>query len=262
MREPILTASELRFSYATQDVLENVSCSVYPGEYLGVIGPNGSGKTTLFQLLSGHFAPERGTVKLDGREIRSIPIRMRARSLALVAQRQSLDFPFTCLETVLLGLHPHRARFERVSAADFAEARTMMEQTEVWHLAEKRVSEVSGGELQRVILSRALMQRPRLLLLDEAMSELDVSARIAMMKLLRTQIEQTGMTVIGIHHDLALTYRYCDRILALKDGRVAGDGTPDAVFTPTFFETVFAVHAEILPGQGFLIYDNIKGEKL
>jgi len=257
MSEPLLRVSDISFAYERAKVLSGVSFAAEASGYIALVGMNGSGKTTLFNLISGYFAAGSGHIRFGGRDIRRIPIPERARRMALVTQRQSLDFPFTCLEAVLLGLHPHRARFEPVSDEHLLAARQIMEKTQVWQFADKPVTTLSGGELQRVILARALLQRPQLLLLDEAMSELDISARIAMMKLLRKVIAETGMTVIGIHHDLALAYRYADRVIALHQGRVAADGSPKQVFTEDFFRKVFLVNAEILDDKGFLIHDNI-----
>jgi len=257
MTEALLAVDSVSFAYDDAPVLRHISFQVPSGQYVGLIGPNGSGKTTLFNIISGYYPAQSGAVAYAGTDIRKIPVHRRAARIALVPQRQRLDFPFTCLEMVLLGLHPHRARFEPITAAHLDQARGVMQATEIWQFAGKPVTELSGGELQRVILARALMQQPRLLLLDEAMSELDIAGRIAMLKLLRTMIAQTGMTVIGIHHDLASAYRYADRVIALANGALAADGTPEQVFTRDFFREVFFVDAEILHGRGFLINDNI-----
>jgi iron complex transport system ATP-binding protein len=262
MSEALLSVSGVSFSYNAARVLQGVSFDADTGGYISLVGPNGSGKTTLFHILSGCYAPETGAARLYGREVRKIPVQERATIIALVAQRQSLDFPFTCLESVLLGLHPHRARFEAVRSAHLELARDIMRKTDVWQFAEKPVTALSGGEMQRVILARALVQRPKLLLLDEAMSGLDISARIAMLKLLRRTIAETGLTVIAVHHDLTLAYRYSDRVLALHGGRIAANGRPEEVFTKEFFQKVFLVDAEIIPGKGFFIHDNIQASSM
>jgi iron complex transport system ATP-binding protein len=257
MSNSFLNIQDISFSYGVTPVLQHISFQVEPGSYTSLIGTNGSGKTTLFNIISGYYAPAQGRVCFCGREIRRIPILKRAAAIALVTQRQSMNFPYTVLETVLMGMHPHRARFEPVSQAHLLDAKDIMKKTDVWQFADKTITTLSGGELQRVILARALMQRPRLLLLDEAMSELDIAARIAMMKLLRQTMGETGMAVIGIHHDLSVAYRYSDRVIALQNGCIAADGDPADVFTKDFFREVFFVDAEILPGKGFIISDNI-----
>ena len=257
MSEMLLSVRDVSFAYDAGDVFQGVSFDASSGSYISLIGPNGSGKTTLFNIISGYYLPETGAVCLFGRDIRKITIQERATIIALVAQRQNMDFPFTCLESVLMGLHPHRARFEPVKKEHLYKARDIMQKTDVWQYAQKPVTELSGGEMQRVILARALLQQPKLLLLDEAMSELDIAARISMMKLLRQEIADTGMTVIAVHHDLTFAYRYSDRVLALNKGCIRANGRPEDVFTKEFFNDVFNVDAEIVPGKGFFINDNI-----
>ncbi|AEF85476.1 ferric enterobactin transport ATP-binding protein FepC [Treponema primitia ZAS-2] len=264
----LLSVKNLSFSYSNkEDVLKDIALSVESGEHIALVGPNGSGKTTLFQLLLGYFTPATGEVLLENREIHRYPVPERARRIAFVPQGGRIEFPYTCLETVLMGLHPHQSRFAPWDEASLDRARELMEETGVWHLAAKSVTEISGGQMQRLLLARALLQifpdpgsaaaPSRLLLLDETLSELDIAARIAMMKLLSRLVKDRGLTVIGIHHDLNLAYRFTSRIIALNRGRIAADGNPDRVFTPEFFAGVFSVKAEILPCRGFLFYDNM-----
>ena len=139
-----------------------------------------------------------------------------------------------------------------------------MHETGIWHLAARPVTELSGGQLQSVILARSLLQilpetdspvrlPPALLLMDEAMSELDISARITMMKLLSHYAASRKITVIGIQHDLHTAYRFASRVIALADGHIAADGPPETVFTQKFFAEIFAVNAEIITGKGFFL---------
>ena len=257
MSKQLLSVRNVSYAYDASDVLCDVSFEAISGSYISLVGPNGSGKTTLFNIISGYYPPENGYVFLNGRELRNISLQERATMIALVAQRQNLDFPFTCLELVLMGLHPHRARFEPLANKHLLLAQDIMTRTQVWQFANKPVTTLSGGELQRVILARALLQQPKLLLLDEAMSELDISSRIIILKLLRQVIAETGMTVISIHHDLTLAYRYSDRVIALHNGEMVANSTPEQVFKKDFFRDVFLVDAEIVPGKGFFIHDNI-----
>ncbi|GHU13652.1 ABC transporter ATP-binding protein [Spirochaetia bacterium] len=274
----LLLVKNLSFSYNTGvDVLVDVNFSVESGEHIALVGPNGSGKTTLFLLLAGFLTPVAGEVLLEDREIRRYPILERARRIAFVPQGGRIEFPYTCLETVLMGLHPHQSRFASGESNRFADdalslAEDVMRKTGVWNLAGARVTEISGGQMQRLLLARALLQifpdtrphcgpddlaLPRLLLLDETLSELDIAARIAMMKILSRLAAERGITVIGVHHDLNLVYRFADRIIALDKGRIAADGPPDGVFTQEFFAEVFSVQAEIIHLRGLLFYDNL-----
>lgn len=257
MSESLLSVRNVSFSYDNKKILCDISFDAGSKGYISLVGLNGSGKSTLFNILSGYYSPDFGSVRLYGREIRTIPIQERATMIAVVAQRQNHNFPFTCLESVLMGLHPHRARFEPVINEHLLLAKDIMQKTDVWHLSERPVTELSGGELQRVMVARALLQRPKLLLLDEAMSELDISSRISILKLLHQIISETGMTVISVHHDLSIAYRYSDRVIALQNGQIKLDDSPAHVFTEEFFKEVFFVDAEIVPEKGFFINDNI-----
>jgi iron complex transport system ATP-binding protein len=259
----LLNIHKLSFSYPSERsaAVKDISLSVEAGEHVALIGPNGSGKTTLFNLIAGFLHPACGTIELDGKNILGYRIRERSRRIALVPQGERLSFPYTCLETVLMGLHPHEGRLSRPDDSALFRAEELMRELGVWDFASKCVTELSGGQLQRVLLSRALVQLvpdeaapsplAKLLLLDEALSELDIAARIMMMKTLGCLAKRHNIAVIGIHHDLSLVYQFTERAIALLDGSLAADGAPQSVFSEEFFARVFAVHAEVIHGKGF-----------
>jgi iron complex transport system ATP-binding protein len=290
----IISSDNVSFSYpgSRENAVNGVSFSAGTGEHIALVGPNGSGKTTLFQILNGTFRPASGKTLLDGKDIRSYPVLERACRVAYVPQGARISFPYTCFELVLMGLHPHqtfspRSDWERslpegsckrriTADAALFRAEEIMRKTGVWGFASKPANTLSGGELQRVLLARALLQIfpnthetrpaetqaaasekhvPKLLLLDEAFSELDIAARIAMMKLLNGMLKKRDFTIIGIHHDLHLANRFTSRIIALCRGSIAGDGPPDEIFTEDFFRRVFGVKSEIVPGKGFFFHD-------
>lgn len=252
-KEPRLSTEHVDFFYGQRQVLHDLSIRVRSGEYLSLIGPNGSGKSTLFRLLGGLEQPQKGEVLCEGRPMTEWDVRGRARRIAMVRQNAGQAMPFTCLESVLMGLHPHLGRFEPVGDEGYTQIRQLMELTDTWRLADQLVTELSGGERQRVALCRALAQRPKVLLLDEAMSELDIAARMRMSELLRQRCREDGLAVIAIHHDLNLAYRYSDRVFALSEGRCAGWGSPGETMTEELFRTVFHVKAEIFADKGFFI---------
>ncbi|MEG1774646.1 MAG: ABC transporter ATP-binding protein, partial [Oscillospiraceae bacterium] len=196
-----------------------------------------------------------------GNDLRRMPPAERSKQIAIVHQNQDCNFPFTCFEMVLMGLSPHRARFERLKEAELLEAEAVMALTDTLPFAEKQITQISGGELQRVLLARAIAQKPSLLLLDEAMSDLDISAKISMTKLLKRLVSDRNMTVIGIHHDLNTAYRFSDHMVALQHGKVVADGTPQEVMTASFLQQVFGVKGEIFGDKGFFIHDIIEKEK-
>jgi iron complex transport system ATP-binding protein len=258
----VISAENLRFAYpGSAPVLEDVSFTAMEGEHISVVGPNGSGKSTLFQILSGFLRPASGRVLLGRADIASLTPLERARRLSFVPQDIRADFPFSCMEVVLMALYPHRPRLAATSAADIELAAALMRETGTWRFAEKNIMDLSGGERQRVIISRALLQAESaasggcgLLLLDEAMSALDIAARIDMMKLLSRRAASRRAAIIGIHHDLHTAGGFSSRVIALFRGRIAASGTPQEVFTEAFFKDVFSVRAEIT-GGGFLIRD-------
>lgn len=249
----ILECCNIEFKYGRRKVLHNVSFSIQKGTYTSVVGPNGSGKSTLFNILSGYLPVQQGEVFLDGKNLNKIKVEDRAVLLSIINQSSDMRFPFTCLETVLMGSHPHRSRFQSVDDALLKSAKELMEKTDTYKFASRKITELSGGEVQRVLISRALMQNPKILLLDEAMSELDVSSKFIISNVLKQLIDEDGLTIISIHHDLSLAYRFSDNLIVFKDGQIVKEGKPDDVCTEEFFEAVFNVKAEIIPHKGFII---------
>jgi iron complex transport system ATP-binding protein len=263
----LLEVKDLSFSYrGAKEVLRGINFSIGAGEHTALVGPNGSGKSTLLALLSGYLPPSSGDVYLEGRRVRGFPFRERARRITVLPQHAGIPFPFTCFETVLMGLYPFGGRFSPPGEAFLSLAEDLMRETRVWEYAGKNVNELSGGEFQRVMCTRALVQTlagieegsRRLLLLDEPFSELDIASRITMMKLLNRKAAEYGVTVIGVHHDLNIAARFAGRVLALQNGRLAADGKPGEVFTLSLFAGVFHVAAEILPGKGFIFTDSLE----
>lgn len=255
---PCLSAKNIDFYYGSHQVLKNINLTVQAGEFFSLIGPNGSGKSTLFKVLSGLANPQRGEVFYEGRVLlQKINARKRARHIAVVHQKSAQAMPFTCLESILLGLHPHQGRFETISPEQYQRVQQLMKLTDTLKLAGKLITQISGGEKQRVALCRALVQEPKVLLLDEAMSELDVAARMQMSGLLKKLCTSRQLTVLAIYHDLNLAYRFSDKIYVLQEGTCASFGSPAEVMTKDLFRRVFRVQAEIFANKGFFIKNTI-----
>lgn len=249
---PNLEAREVSFSYSPEaaPVLPPLDLAVEPGRFMGLLGPNGAGKSTLLKLLAGVLRPTRGSVSLDGEDLRRIPRRRLARTLAFVPQDAHLWLPFTCREIVAMGRYAHQAGLGLVDSGHDEVVRRCMADTGVTDLAERRVTEISGGEAQRVRIAQALAQEARLLVLDEPTSHLDVSFQIEVMDLLLRLNRSRGLTVLASLHDLNLASLYCDRVVALQAGRIVGDGTPAAVLTESLLREVFRVEVDLQVGPG------------
>lgn len=240
----VLEAQGLGFSYPRRQVLKEVALRVAPGEFVGILGPNGAGKSTLLRLLCGIIAPSQGQVRLQGRPLTSLSRRAVARTLAFVPQFPDLTFPFTCREVVSMGRFAHLGRFGLEGDRDQEVVEQVMELTNTREFADRPVTELSGGEQQRVILAQALAQEGEILLLDEPTSHLDIRYQVEVMDLLYRLNRERHMTVVLTIHQLDLAARYCARLLLLDRGRVEADGTPAGVLTYETIERVF--HTPVL----------------
>lgn len=250
---PAVEVADLRFAYGARQVLDGAHLRAARGEVVGLIGPNGSGKSTLVKILSGVLAGYHGTVRLGGRDLHAYDRRALARMLAVVPQEPTFGFPFTALEVVLLGRHPHLGKLVFESAADMTLARQALDRCGALHLAARNIQELSSGERQRVVFARALAQEPRVLLLDEPASFLDIRHQVALCELVRTLAVEHAATVILIVHDLNLAAEYCDRVYLLRHGQVEAAGPTAEVFTyanlTRVFETDIYVDTNDLTGK-------------
>jgi len=237
-----LRAEAISFAYSGRDVLDAVSAGVSAGELVGVLGPNGSGKTTLLRCLLDFVRPRAGRVLLDGRDVSAWTRRAYARRVAAVPQEMPTDFPLRVGELVLLGRLPHLpasgVSFE--GSADHAAAAAAMEACGVAALSERPLHALSGGELRRVFVARALAQAAPVLLLDEPTSGLDLRHQLGLLELLRRQA-RAGTAVMVVLHDVNLAAAFCDRVVVLKDGQVAASGTPDEALCPETLAAVYEV---------------------
>lgn len=209
------------------------------GRLGALIGANGSGKSTLLRLLTGLLSPTRGEALFDNTSLHRIPARERARRIAWVPQSTTAAFPFTALEVVLTGRSPWSPRFHFENEADRAIARQALETVDAGHLADRPITELSGGERQMVTLARALAQKPECLLLDEPAAALDLKHRSALVRTLAGLRDRFGLTALVVTHDLQLIDPAFDRVFALTGGRVVADGPPAEVLTAPSLAAIF-----------------------
>ncbi len=228
------------------DVLHGVSLSVAPGELVGLLGPNGSGKTTLLLVLSGVLAPRTGTVSLDGAPLHRLRPRERARRIAAVPQRPEHIPDLDALSLVLMGRYPHTTLLRGYGPEDHAAAEAALRHTGCAHLAARGARTLSGGELQRVLLARALAQGADTLLLDEATAGLDVARALDILDLLHAR-HLAGARIVAAVHDLNLAALYCTRLIFLKHGRVVVDGPVERTFTAAVLSEVYETPVVVRP---------------
>ena len=226
-------------------ILNGVDLEAGDRELVGVIGPNGSGKSTLLKCIYRVLKPTAGAVYLDGRALESYPYKESARRIAVVAQHNYYNFDFSVKDVALMGRAPHKRALDRDTAEDFRIVAESLETVGMAAFAERSFSTLSGGEQQRVILGRALAQRTPCLILDEPTNHLDIKYQLQLMDLVRG----LDRTVIAAVHDLNIAAMYCDRLYAVKDGRVVGQGSPEELLTPEFIREVYEVDAQIMTGM-------------
>ena len=243
-RADALSANGLSYSIRDTTLLDDVSVRARQGELVGVIGPNGAGKSTLLRALAGVIKPSAGDRFLEGRSFADMPHRERARAIALVPQISPMAYGFTCLELVLMGRYPHMGRFQIEGRADETIAREAMRQMDMEQFTDRTLETLSGGERQRVFIARALTQQPRVLLLDEPTSNLDILHQLKVLSLIKEWASR-GATAIAAVHDLNMAARHCDYLSLLNAGRVVAEGTPEDVLTTENIRLAYGVDSRI-----------------
>ncbi|MCI0485580.1 MAG: ABC transporter ATP-binding protein [Blastocatellia bacterium] len=234
----MLQVREINFSYA-EPVLKDISFDVSGGELLAVIGPNGSGKSTLLKIIIRALSPASGAVSLDGRNIASLSRRDVARLMGYVAQQSTVRFPLTAMEFVLQGRFAQGRMVGFESETDVRQAAWAMEVTETSEFACRLIGELSGGERQRAVLARAIASRPRLLVLDEPVANLDISHQVKMLDLVKRLTAEGEMSALVVTHELNLAAEFATHVLMLKSGEMRGFGSPGEVLTESRLSDLF-----------------------
>ena len=246
----VLEAKDIIHRYDEKEVLKNVSFSVPEKGFIGIIGPNGSGKSTLIKILSRGMKPTSGKVFYKGQNIFRLNTRFVASKIAIVPQEEISIFPFTVFETVLMGRAPYIGRFSWETKEDVKIAESAMNLADVKHLRNRNLDELSGGERQRVVIARALAQMPKILLLDEPTSHLDINHQYDILELIRKLNENAGITVVMISHDINLASKYCKELVMLKNGRIFGQGPAKQVITKKIIKEVYGVNVNLVKVPG------------
>lgn len=234
----MIRVHNVNVSYDGILALDGLSLSVANGEFAGLIGPNGCGKSTLVRVVSGIIKPDEGSVELNDKPLSEMSRNEIARTVAVVPQESHFFLDFSCLDIVLMGRNPYLRRFQAETEKDYEVTLDAMSVTDTTHLRERGINEISGGEKQRIVIARALAQRPRVLLLDEPTAHLDIDHEIEIFDLLK-RLNREGLTIIVVSHDLNLAAEFCGRILLMVKGKVAAEGRPEDVIAPQVLKSVY-----------------------
>jgi len=237
----LLTAEHLSWCTDGNLILDDISFTVEQGSFTGILGPNGAGKSSLLRCLYRFVKPDQGVVSFEREDIWQLSANDYAKNVAVVLQETPSHFNLTVDDVVALGLIPHKGIFARANKADDEKISQAITQVGLTHKTQQNFEHLSGGEKQRALIARAIVQSPRLLIMDEPTSHLDVRYQIQIMELAKS----LGITVIASFHDLNLASAMCDNLLVLDQGKLVCQGTPKAVLTKEMLSDVFGVCAHI-----------------
>lgn len=252
MNSQEITIENLSFSYGEREIFRNLNLNL-PGGFVSIIGPNGSGKSTLFKLLTGLEKPEAGSIHISHKEVGKMEPLEKAKLFTAIHQNQEFSFPFTCTELVALGRYPYRKGFGGLSEEDYGFILSAMKDTDTLKYKDKLVTELSGGEKQRVHIGAALAQDTPVIFLDEAFSALDISHKAYMIRLMKRKIEEENKMVVAVMHDLNMAYRYSDTVCMMKDGQVIACDKPELAMTESKIREVFDIDVDLIEGRGFFV---------
>ena len=241
----ILDIKNISLNFRDKSILSDVSFSVSAGDFFVVIGPNGAGKTSLLKVLAGLQKAQKGMVTIKDKNILNYRRRNLSQIMAIVPQHIEVGFPFTVADTVIMGRSPHLGILGMEGENDFHIAEEAMKFTDVSHLTDRKLFQLSGGELQRVIIARAICQQPEIILLDEPTTALDPAHQLKIMDLMEKFRREHGTTIIMVSHDLNLASMYGDRVLLLKSGRVVKTGDPKSVLNKELLEDSYGCRIQI-----------------
>ncbi len=232
----MLTVKDLSYRIGEQEILKNVQAHFRQGRMTAIVGPNGSGKSTLLSFLS-RDKPSSGQVFLQGRDVSTIEANEYARLVAVLPQQRETIADFMVKDVVVMGRFPYKQGFRDYTEEDRRIAAEAMEQAGVSSMAERRISHMSGGEIQRVMIAKTLAQRSQLVLLDEPTNHLDVKYKLALMKTLQAY----EGTVVMVLHDLSLAVAFCHDVIMMKKGSIVKQGAAEEVLEPGLLQEVFGV---------------------
>lgn len=246
----LIELSNIEFSYrelkSNSDFsLSGINLVINDGDFLSILGPNGSGKSTLIKLITGYLEPQNGEIILDGIHLKNYKRKEIAKKIAYVPQIPTSIYPFSVYEIIAMGRFPYLGMSGFEKNEDREIINNVIELMELSHLANKGINEISGGEAQRAFIGRALVQQPKILLLDEPNAHLDIKHQISIFNLINKLNDQDGITIVTVMHDLNLTSLYSSRVVMLKNGRIFLDEKVNDALIPEKIKSVFEVDVEI-----------------
>jgi iron complex transport system ATP-binding protein len=241
----MISCNNINASYMDSCILRNVDFSACPGDFTGIIGRNGAGKTTLLKIITGVKKPSAGAVFLDGRNIASLSRKEIAKKMAVVPQNSYVPQLFTVEDVVAIGRYARRENRFSESKTDSRAIEEALIKTGSIKFRDRRLSELSGGERQEVLIARALAQEPEILVLDEPTANLDICHQLGILNIISKLVSDYSLCAIMVIHDLNLAARFCNRLVMLHDGNVLASGSPENVLTSENLAMAYNVCASV-----------------
>lgn len=252
----IIEVNNLTFGYLDKEVLKNVSFAVEQPSIVTILGPNGCGKSTLMENMVGYLQGNKGEVLIKNKVVCAYTDRERAKTYTFVQQQQGVRFPYQCLDFVLLGRRPHHERFEALTDRDYAVTEKYMKLTKTYDFAKRPIHTLSGGEFQRLLFAKALVQETDIIFLDEAFSAMDIHYKVQNLQLLKALAKKEQKTIVCVMHDMNMAYQFSDFIVLMDNGKVHQFGTPNQVLTEETVYDVYGIYVEKIKNKGFVILAN------
>lgn len=245
MDDKVLVAENLNLFRSISFSINDMSLQLKKGEIVSIVGANGSGKSTVLRLLTKLITPESGHVYLEGKRIDEMTQKIIAQKLTMLPQVHDHNIDLTVYDLVKYGRNPFRKWYEGTKAEDKDIIEFAISATNLEHLRHRPLLSLSGGERQRAWIAMSLAQMPDILLFDEPTTYLDISHQLEVMELIKRLNDENGITIVMVLHDLNQAARYSHRLIAMKDGRIVHQGSPNEVFSHSFFKEVFGIDVSI-----------------
>jgi len=236
-----IKVENLKFSIDKKEILKDISFEVPRGSFVGIIGPNGCGKSTLLKNIYRLYKPNSGRIVLDNKDLSKMKDKDCAKEIAVLAQESSSQFDFTVEQIVKMGRYPYKSVFEDYSKSDIQMVKDMLEKVGLNNYSDRSFSNLSGGEKQRTLIARALVQNTDFLILDEPTNHLDIGYQIQLMDL----IKSLNITTLSAIHDMNLASMYCDYLIVMKDGQIKNFGKVKDVINSNMLKEIFGVNAYV-----------------
>lgn len=236
-----LQVKNLKFSIDKKDILKDISFDIPKGSFVGIIGPNGSGKSTILKNIYRLYKPDSGKLILNNKDLYTMKDKECAKEIAVLAQESNSQFDFTVEQIVKMGRYPYKSVFEDYSKKDIDMVNNMLKRVGLDDYSDRSFSKLSGGEKQRTLIARALVQDTDFLILDEPTNHLDIGYQIQLMDL----VKSLNITTLSAIHDMNIASMYCDYLIVMKDGKIRKCGKVEEVITEDMLKEIFGVNAYV-----------------